>query len=183
MRQRSNLSIYILIILFTLMHYTAYSEDTEVDEETLKLLKNVLQMELEVNLIQPGQNNVWNAKKVKYTIPGYSVLLKVEGTNIKFHGYFTPYLRNDRLLLITQSQVWLTDPVKHNIRYFTCIKSISMEFGEKVVYLPFGITKNKNENEAHNIEIDILIIPYKQETNEVNLESKEQKQEQKDPEK
>ena len=154
------------MILF--MNPYTFSQDTEIDEEALKLL----QVEFDVNLIQPGQENVWSEKKVKYTIPGYSILLKVEGTNIKFHGFFTPYLKDNNLFLIAKSQVWLIDPAKTSIRFFTCIKSISMKFGEKVVYLPFGITKSNDENEVHNIEIEILIIPYKQETKETE-ETKE----------
>lgn len=173
MIQRINVLIYIPVLLFYLLAQNTYSDEGEVDEESLKLLANVMQMELAVNLVQPGQKEVWNAKKIKYTISGYSVLLKVEGTNIKFHGTFTPYLKENNLLLIAQSQVWLSNPEKNNFRYFTFMKSISMKFNEKIIFLPLGIPKTGNEDEVYNIEIEILIRPYEQKTKEV-LDTKQE---------
>jgi hypothetical protein len=137
----------------------------ELNDETIKLLKDVLQVEFEVNLIQPGAKNVWNSKKIKFTIPGYTVVLKVEGTNIKFKGYFTPYLKKDGLLLIAQGQVWLSEPSKKSLTYFTCFKSISLKFGEKIVFLPLGITEDYDKSKAHNIEIEIQIFSYNNKEN------------------
>ena len=161
-----------ILLIFYINPYT-FSEETEIDEEALKLLENVLQIELEVKLIQPGEINAWNSKTIKYTIPGYTVILKVEGTNIKFHGYFTPYLNKNDLFLIAQGHVWLSDPIKKSLRYFTCVKSISLKFGEKVVFLPLGITKSSSEHEVHNIEIEILILPYSHKPGEDKDEKEE----------
>ena len=163
------INLFICIPMLFILYLTPFifADEIEPGEEALKQLENVLKVELEVKLIQPGELNAWNAKKIKYTIPGYSVLLRVEGTNIKFHGNFTPYIRKTKLFLLVQAQVWLSDPVHKSFRYFTCVKSISLTYGEKVVFLPLGVTKSNTENDVWNIEIEILITPYSQKKEEV----------------
>ena len=154
--------IYIsLFLLFRFVPFS-FSEELEFDEETLKKLKDVLQIEFAVNLIQPGEVSTWNEKKVKYTIPEHPVVLKLEGTNFKFMGSFTPYVipGTDKLMLIAASQIWFIDPSKKSMRYFTYIKSISFSFGEKVVFLPLGSIESDENSNAHIIQIEILIIPY-----------------------
>ena len=162
-----NFFIYIPVLFILYAAPFVFSDEIDPAEEALKHLENVLKVEFEVKLIQPGEVNAWNAKKIKYTIPGYTVLLKVEGTNIKFHGNFTPYTRKTQLFLLVQAQVWLSDPVHKSFRYFTCVKSISLTYGEKVIFLPLGVTKSNTENDVQNIEIEILITPYSQKKEEV----------------
>jgi len=150
-----------LFLLFRLVPFS-FSEEPKFDEETLKNLKDLLKIEFAVNLIQPGEVSTWNEKKVKYTIPEHPVILKLEGTNFKFIGSFTPYIipGTDKLMLIAASQMWFIDPSKKNMRYFTYIKSISFSFGEKIVFLPLGFTENYEKSDAHNIQIEIIIVPY-----------------------
>lgn len=160
MTQKCNCHLFITVFLILFIVPLVFSEELELNDETIKLFRNVLQIEFDVKLIQPGVEAVWNSRKIKYTIPGYTVILKVEGTNLKFKGHFTPYLRGEGLYLIAQGQVWIPEPEKRSLTYFTCVKSISLTFGEKVVFLPLGITENYDESETHNIEIEIEISPY-----------------------
>ncbi|MBN2533982.1 MAG: hypothetical protein JXB88_13915 [Spirochaetales bacterium] len=159
MIQKNN-HLYITIFLITLLVPVVFAEELELDDETIKHLNNVLQVDFNVKLIQPGEISIWNTKKVKYTIPGYTVILKMEGTNIKFKGHFTPYLKKENLLLIAQGQVWLSDPAKKSLTYFTFVKSISLSFGEKVIFLPLGIAETYEKGKTYNIEIEIQISPY-----------------------
>lgn len=160
MIQRCNSHIYIILFFLILMIPLAYSQEVELNDETIKFLRNVLMIEFEVKLIQPGEGNPWKSKIIKYTIPGYTVILKVEGTNIKFKGHFTPYLKGEELLLIAQGQVWLSDPSKKSLTFFTCVRSISLAYEEKVVFLPLGITEEYEKKETYNIEIEIQIFQY-----------------------
>jgi hypothetical protein len=162
--QKSTHQFSIAFFLLFMLSPLVFSEELELNDETIKQLKNVLKIEFAVNLIQPGENDVkkvWDSKKIKYTIPGYTVVLKVEGTNLKFIGNFTPYIKRDgSLLLIAQGQVVLNEPSKKILTYFTCFKSMSLSFGEKIVFLPLGITEGDDKKKAHNIEIEIQIFPY-----------------------
>jgi hypothetical protein len=152
---------YFFLLTILLKTYLLFSGEVDTLEQSLKLLKNVMKVDFEVKLIQPGEINIWKEKITKYTIPGHSILLKVEGTNLKFYGYFTPYtVKDERLLLLAQGQVWLSDAIQKSVRYLTCFKYIHLAVGEKAVFLPLGIIKSEDMGRVYNIEIEIQIYPY-----------------------
>ena len=92
-----------------------FSQEVELSDETLSLLKNLLRLEIDVKLIHTEESkSVWSEKDTKYTIPGRAIKINVEGTNLKFFGYFTPYrLEGNKFLLFTQGQLWLEDAGDH----------------------------------------------------------------------
>jgi hypothetical protein len=81
----------------------------------------------------------WEAKETKYTIPGSSVSVKMIGTDVAILITVTPYKTKDgRLLLLAQGQVWYKEG-ESGLRYRTTVDTLSVQFGERVLFYPFGI--------------------------------------------
>jgi hypothetical protein len=156
-------------VLFTFSLLRLFGEDPEPDEKTLKALKNILKLEIEVNLLQQDQKVAWNTKGSKYTIPGKPVNLKIEGNNIKLYGSFTPYYdANGNLVLLAQGQIFISSSSGKEFRYFSYFKSIRAILGDKLVFFPLGFMGGNSSDESTNIEIDIMISPYNTQVKENN---------------
>ena len=80
----------------------------------------------------------WEAKDVKYTIPGTAVSVKMVGSEVAIVITVTPYKKKEGgLLLVAQGQVWYKDG-DTGLRYRTTIDTLSVAFGERVLFYPFG---------------------------------------------
>ena len=81
----------------------------------------------------------WESKDTKYTIPGSSVSVKMIGTDVAILITVTPYKTKDgRLLLLAQGQVWYKEG-ESGLLYRTTVDTLSVQFGERVLFYPFGI--------------------------------------------
>jgi hypothetical protein len=82
----------------------------------------------------------WEAESVKYTVPGTPVPFKLVGTNVAVIVQITPFERDDGkgVTLIAQGQVWVKPP-EGGLSYHTAIESLSVEFGETVLFFPLGL--------------------------------------------
>jgi hypothetical protein len=162
-------SLLLSVVGFTFFSLFGYAQDSELDEKTLKALKNVLKLEIEVRLVKQQDEVVWNTSGSRYTIPGRAVNIKIEGNNLKLYGSFTPhYDRNSNLMILVQGQLFISDPENKSFRYFTYIKTILVKPGEKIVFFPLGKQPGSNLETASNIEIDIQIIPYGSDQKEIS---------------
>ena len=64
---------------------------------------------------------------------------RIEGDNVRIYLICTPYVEdNGEVLLLSQGQVWLTEPPENEAKYFNTFSSIPVSFGEKVLYFPLG---------------------------------------------
>lgn len=146
---------------FALMHLVAHAEEGEPDEKTLKALKNVLKLEIDIRLVKQDSEVVWNSAGSRYTIPGRAVNIKIEGNNLKLYGSFTPhYDKNANLMVLAQGQLFIADQANKSFRYFTYLKTIQVTPGEKIVFFPLGFKTGAKPEDASNIEIEIRIVPY-----------------------
>ena len=93
---------------------------------------------------QPGTGKAeelaWQAENVKYTVPGTPVPFKLVGSNVAIVVQITPYLSDDgkSLTLIAQGQVWIKPP-SGGLSYHTNIDTLSVDFGETVLFYPLGV--------------------------------------------
>lgn len=82
----------------------------------------------------------WQAENVKYTVPGTPVPFKLVGSNVAIVVQITPYLSDNgkSLTLIAQGQVWIKPP-SGGLSYHTNIDTLSVDFGETVLFYPLGV--------------------------------------------
>ena len=108
----------------------------------------VLDMHIEARVIsdnetepedQPAQTVLWDASMIRQTMMGRSVTIRLHGTNVLVRVRFTPYISNDReLMLICQSEIWVQAPEGTGVSYRTSIEALAVDLGEPVYLFPLG---------------------------------------------
>lgn len=82
----------------------------------------------------------WQGQRVKYTVPGTPAHFKLVGENLAVLVQITPFLGQDAqsLVLVAQGQVWVRNK-EGGFSYHTAINTLSVNYGEKVLFFPLGI--------------------------------------------
>lgn len=101
-----------------------------------------------------AQNQAWKAESVKYTMPGTPVPFKLVGSNVAIIVQITPFEQEDGkgVTLIAQGQVWVRQP-EGGLSYHTTVETLSVEYGETVLFFPLGLD---NEGKA-SMKLEISI--------------------------
>ncbi len=86
------------------------------------------------------KTQAWRADSVKYTVPGTPVPFKLVGSNVAIIVQITPFEREDGkgVTLIAQGQVWVRPP-GGGLSYHTAVDTLSVEYGETVLFFPLGV--------------------------------------------
>jgi hypothetical protein len=129
------------------------------------LLKEALSVRIQAKIFHDIQNVLWQSELEKLTIPGRPVTINLQNEQAKLSVHFTPYRRTPGgLVLIAQSEIWLkeesADSNDENLRYFTSIKSIPLEYEELIYFYPLGKLENLSNPEQIHIEMTLKIVPY-----------------------
>jgi hypothetical protein len=97
----------------------------------------------------------WEAGSVKYTVPGTPVPFKLVGSNVAIIVQITPFEEDGGkgVTLIAQGQVWVKQP-EGGLSYHTTIESLSVEFGETVLFFPLGL--GVDGKSSMRLEISVL---------------------------
>ena len=87
-----------------------------------------------------GLGQPWEAESAKYTVPGTPAPFKLVGSNLAVIVQITPFERDDGkgVTLIAQGQVWIKAP-EGGLSYHTTIESLSVDYGETVLFFPLGL--------------------------------------------
>ncbi len=102
------------------------------------LLGDALTVSILASLGKPSEPPRWEAKDVKYTIPGTPVSIKMLGSEAVIVITLTPYKNaSGGLLLVAQAQVWYKDG-DAGLSYRTTVDTLVVAFGERVLFYPFG---------------------------------------------
>lgn len=102
------------------------------------LLGDALSVSILASLGKPAEAPSWEARDVKYTIPGTPVSIKMVGAEAVIVITLTPYKNaSGGLLLVAQGQVWYKDG-DAGISYRTTVDTLVVAFGERVLFYPFG---------------------------------------------
>jgi hypothetical protein len=82
----------------------------------------------------------WRADSAKYTVPGTPVPFKLVGSNVAIIVQITPFEQVDGkgVTLIAQGQVWVRPP-EGGLSYHTTVDTLSVEYGETVLFFPLGL--------------------------------------------
>lgn len=97
----------------------------------------------------------WEAESSKYTVPGTPAPFKLVGSNVAIIVQITPFDRDDGkgVTLIAQGQVWVRPP-QGGLSYHTTIESLSVDYGETVLFFPLGLDANGKSS----IRLEISVV-------------------------
>ena len=144
----------------------ARAEDLNITEALKALLDNALEVKISARIFPAdAEQTPWTAESTRLTIPGRAVKVRLEGDNVQIYLICTPYVQeNGEVLLLSQGQVWFTEPPEKEAKYFSTFYSIPVSYGEKVLYFPLGVTDAAAKEQGFfNIELEIVIVPYQKE--------------------
>lgn len=142
-----------------------FTQDVAPDVRQDESLDNPVKLNFNIRLTQTGTTRVWQQYMEKYTISGKAVSLKLAGANLKYLGYFTPFmLKEDKIKIYIQSQIFLSSEESNSFKYFTSFKTAVVSYGEKIVFYPLGMKRDDPPDDipASNIviiEIEITVFP------------------------
>jgi len=147
----------------------ARAEDMKIAEALKALLDNALEVRISARILPANaeanaEKEAWTAESTRLTIPGRSVKVRLEGDNVQIYLVCTPYRQeNGDMLLVSQGQVWFTEPPEKTAKYFSTFSSIPVSYGEKVLFFPLGMSETTAQNPGYfNIELEIVIVPYEE---------------------
>lgn len=102
------------------------------------LISEALTVSIFASVSKPSSAPTWEARDIKYTIPGASVSVKMIGKETAIVITITPYKdKKGGLLLVVQGQVWYKDG-ESGVGYRTTVDTLTVGFGERVLFYPFG---------------------------------------------
>lgn len=134
-----------VFIVSTLAAVSSWAQQANVSTESgslasipSALLGDALTVSILASLGSPSEAPSWEAKDIKYTIPGTPVSIKMIGSEVVIVITLTPYKNaSGGLLLVSQGQVWYKDG-DAGLRYRTTVDTLNVGFGERVFFYPFG---------------------------------------------
>lgn len=102
-------------------------------------LKNkALTISIQAFVLQDGTAVAWHEEGIRYTVPGTPVALRLVGSNVVIVIQVTPYDDGkNSVTLVTQGQVWVKGG-NGELSYRTTLDSVTVGYGEKVLYFPLG---------------------------------------------
>ncbi|MDR2482010.1 MAG: hypothetical protein LBD08_00080 [Treponema sp.] len=143
------------------MASAAASQEPSLEELLPALKDRAVVLDIVSSVVEENQEVVWNSANSKVTIPGRPVGIKLVGANVVVAVQFTPYrVRNGRIILVAQGQIWIDIPGK-GVHYQTTIETIPLEFGEPVYFFPLG--SDESPPDRARIEIQVALHPYETE--------------------
>ena len=131
-------------------------------DKALDAIENqALVLDIVARVTERGREAVWNMELTEVTVSGRSVHVELEGGDLVLHVEFTPYERDDSIVLVAQGQAWLGAEGSEEITYRSSYDSMPVSPGESVVFFPLGALSDSTVDDSLlNVELEISIEPY-----------------------
>lgn len=102
-------------------------------------LKNdALAIRIEAVVEEGAASAPWRSGSLRYTVPGTPTAVKLVSSNAVIVVQVTPFDDGKNgLILVTQGQVWVRQ-ASGELSYRTTLNTVSVRYGEKVYFFPFG---------------------------------------------
>ena len=149
-----------LALIFGIILTLGYAGAAEDLEDILEAVdEKIYSVHIHARVYESGEISTWDMEVKKFTIAGKKVTVRLEGENVLVVADLTPYIQSDdTVLLVAQGEVWITTPQDEQVKYSSVIKSLPIEYGDKVYFYPLGVGKIKD---AFIIELEIEVNPYR----------------------
>jgi hypothetical protein len=159
--RRQNLVAFSLLALSLAQARALDAQELDLKQTFPELKSNTLQISFSVKILGPDETAVWNVESTRFTIPGRSVKVRLDGDNMRIYLICTPYVQqNGSILLVAQGQIWLSEPPEENVKYYSPFYNIPVSMGEKILFFPLGFPADAGKSDFYNIEMQIQIDPY-----------------------
>ena len=156
MLQVADLIKKIIFLAFLITSHN-YIFSVDVDDALKYLEENALNIKIITRIVDEQGISVWNAEMSRITISGKSVKVKLQGVNILVITDITPYIRDDRtILLVSQGEIWIGSSDSEEINHYSTIKSLPVSMGESALFFPLGVIETI-DRKIYNIELEILV--------------------------
>jgi len=160
----SKKTLIIGLFLTVFLSAGTFAQD-QGDHSIEELLKEALTIRIQAKLFHDVQNVMWQSELERLTIPGRAVTINLQNEQARLSVHFTPYRKTSGgLILVAQSEIWLQEYSRENssenLRYFTSMKSIPLDFEELIYFYPLGKLENLNNPDQIHIEMILSISPY-----------------------
>lgn len=112
----------------------------EAQEQPLpELFKDrALSVNIQARVVEGEQSAAWESASLRYTVPGNPVGVKLVGSNVVILVQITPFEDGKGgLVLVSQGQVWVRRG-EGDLSYRTTLDSVSVRYGEPVLFFPLG---------------------------------------------
>ena len=131
---------------------------SQQQDELAELLNKALVIDANIKVLAKDPKVSWSMQAVRLTIPGKPINLQLKGKNISLDITLTPYQTNDsqKILLVVQNQIVLQETDSRAAEFFSNLKQIIIQLGDKIQFYPLGMA----ETSAFNIVLELQIIPY-----------------------
>lgn len=119
--------------------------------------------ELSINITTRilGEENetIWHMDSSKVTISGEALKVKLSGENLVVVANITPYVNEDNtIFLVAKGEIFLSDTDdSEEVKYYTTLKSLPVDVGEKVIFFPLGMAYDSNSN-FYSMEMEIQVL-------------------------
>jgi hypothetical protein len=150
------LSIIPLILLFYPLSVSAQETSSASTSSADKILRDALLLSVDVTVNMPdGNEELWNTRVEKITIPGRAVEVSLEGDDSRLKVNFTLYPAEDgKLFLVARSEIWAGED------YSSSLSSLPVAYRDEVYYYPLGRADDGTENSPVEVRMAINVIPY-----------------------
>ncbi|MFP4152066.1 MAG: hypothetical protein ACLFR8_07465 [Alkalispirochaeta sp.] len=161
-------ALYAVTVLF-LSIVPAHGQDSldndDIEDSVNALLEGALTVHINARVVDEDQNEtVWKMDVTRVTIGGRSVMVQMEGRNIRVVAEFTPYWESeDQLLLVAQGQTWIETERGEEPEYRTSFTTFPISLGEPILFLPLGTGHLPVDTARYgrlNIELEINVERY-----------------------
>ncbi len=143
-----------LLILF-LFPFTARADDLGYEFIEGKQIS----VNITTRILGEENDTIWHMDSSKVTVSGETIKLKLSGDNLVVIADITPYLNQDNtIFLVAKGEIFLSDNTdSEDVKYYTTLKSLPVDVGEKVIFFPLGMAYDSNSN-FYSMEMEIQVL-------------------------
>jgi len=132
------------------------AEPGSIEAIPLSMRGEALAVSVRALVNHPDTKEPWQASERKYTVPGTPVSIKMMGSDVAVVVSMTPYRTKDgSLFMIAQGQVWFRE-ADGTVRYRSAVDTVGVNFGEKLLFYPFGVYPDGRAP----LRIELVVDPY-----------------------
>lgn len=141
---------------------TLGAQEGEASPGNEELSGKVLSVSIKMEMVR-RETVLWNQETRKLTLPGQPVMIRLNSPRMRLHSEITPYRRQSPdILLVARGQVWIQESHSPGVRYFTTMRTLSVNLGEPVFFFPLGGAENPPDDKAQ-LRMLIIVEAYPQE--------------------
>ena len=148
-----------LLSLISLLFITQVSLYAQSDAFDYKYIEGKeLSINITTRILGDENETIWHMDSSKVTVSGEALKMKLKGENLVVIANITPYVNPDNtIFLVAKGEIFLSDTAdSEDVKYYTTLKSLPVDVGEKVIFFPLGMAYDSNSN-FYSMEMEIQV--------------------------